>query len=207
MSRRRRQPTSMTFGEVLVALVVLVWAWNHPTGRLVLLTLLAAGVAYVVRWTLRRRAGRTMTRRAATAAATQPTSDPYDLTPYEFEHFCAHLLEQAGWREVEVSGGAGDLGADITGWTPTGEFAVVQAKRYAQGRNVGSPVVQQTIGMAAVHHRACLGMIVTTSGFTRDAVALANQHDQFVLIDGQLLRSAQVLQVLANPMGHRSQVR
>ncbi len=63
---------------------------------------------------------------------------------------------------------------------------VVQCKRYAPGRNVGSPELQSFIGMMTVHHRADRGMYITTSGYTAPAVALA-AGKPLELLDGRRL--------------------
>jgi len=54
-------------------------------------------------------------------------------------------------------------------------------------------MIQTFIGMQKIHHRADVGLFVTTSGFTRDAMKLAQAHG-IGLIDGpgllQLQRQA-----------------
>jgi len=69
---------------------------------------------------------------------------------------------------------------------------VVQCKRYAPGHAVGSPAIQQFIGMVAVHHRAALGLFVTTSTYTQPARTLASQHREYL----QLLDGHQVAQLM-----------
>lgn len=119
-----------------------------------------------------------------------PTSLPLylSLTPTGFEYAVARLLAQAGYRDVGVTGGAGDLAADITAVDPNGRSAIVQCKRYAVSHKVGSREVQQFIGMAVTHHRAERMLYVTTSQFTDPARRLGEQHG-VVLFDGSgLLR-------------------
>ena len=53
---------------------------------------------------------------------------------------------------------------------------VVQCKRYAPDNLVGSPVIQSFIGMVKIHHKADLGIFVTTSGYTLPAMNLAKEH-------------------------------
>ncbi|WP_420814689.1 restriction endonuclease [Kineococcus siccus] len=49
-----------------------------------------------------------------------------------FEQLVARLLRRDGWREVTVSGGAGDLGADVTARHPgDGSLLVVQCSACA----------------------------------------------------------------------------
>jgi restriction system protein len=61
----------------------------------------------------------------------------------------------------------------------------VQCKRYAPDNLVGSPVIQSFIGMVKIHHKADLGIFVTTSGYTLPAMNLAKEHADYLrLIDG-----------------------
>jgi restriction endonuclease Mrr len=107
------------------------------------------------------------------------------LSPQDFELAIAHMLAAHGYRDVRHTGGAGDLAADLTCIAPDGRDTVVQCKRYAPENLVGSPVIQTFIGMVTVHHRAGLGIFVTTPGYTQPALALAQQHAQYInLLDG-----------------------
>jgi restriction endonuclease Mrr len=94
------------------------------------------------------------------------------LSPKEFEFSIAALLAAAGYTQVRVIGGSGDLAADISGLTPGGERFIAQCKRY-RGKKVGSPEIQTFIGMGHVHHRVAHLLYFTTSDFTSQAVALA----------------------------------
>ncbi len=119
---------------------------------------------------------------------------PYlSMSPTGFEHAIAHILSLHGYSGVQVSGGAGDLSADITALDPTGLSTIVQCKRYGPQHKVGSPPMQQFIGMAVTHHKAGQMIYVTTSEFTAPARQLASQHG-VRLVDGtelvQLARSA-----------------
>jgi restriction system protein len=108
------------------------------------------------------------------------------LTPAQFESAVGEILTTAGYRKMERIGQAGDLCADLRGTGPRGNSIVVQCKRYAPGSKVGTPAIQTFIGMMAVHHQSEGGVFVTTSTFTKPAIALANQHD-ITLIDGPTL--------------------
>lgn len=105
------------------------------------------------------------------------------LSPSGFESAVADLLHDIGYRDVRRIGGAGDLAADIVCKDKSGQSIVVQCKRYAPGARVGSPDIQAFIGMMSVHHRANMGLFVTTSGFTEPALKLAQMHG-VTLIDG-----------------------
>ena len=112
------------------------------------------------------------------------------LTPTAFELVVAEILRSRGYLRVTHTGGSGDLCADLTCVTPRGELVVVQCKRYGEKRLVGSPEIQQFLGMMTIHHRAQRGIYVTTSGYTRHALALAQHHASALdLIDGTRLTS------------------
>lgn len=119
----------------------------------------------------------------ARGARSLTLGDMLAMTPTEFEELTGRALEAMGYTEMKVQGGSGDLSADLTGFDPQGRSVIVQCKRYAPGNNVGSPSLQQFIGMMAVHHKADRGIYVTTSDYSQQAVALAQEHG-IVLIDG-----------------------
>ncbi len=97
------------------------------------------------------------------------------MTPREFEIAVGRILGRHGYR-LSVTGGPGDLVADLTGTDPGGRPAVVQCKRYAPGHPVGSRDVQLLIAMGVRHHDAERLVLVTTSDFTDPARDLADEH-------------------------------
>lgn len=178
MSRRRRASvsTSLTFAATVTA--GSLWLWSQPWGR-ILVIWLAAGVtaAGIARLTTASSRHRQRRRQLSTLQGL------LELTPAEFEQEVAGLLHRMGFSSVTAVGGAGDLQADIVALDPDGLATVVQCKRYAPGRTVGSPVIQSFIGMARVHHNCDRAMVVTTGSFTVPARLLAEEHD-IELIDG-----------------------
>jgi len=103
---------------------------------------------------------------------------------YEFEHFVADLWSRQGWT-TEVSQKSSDRGVDITAVSNDGGFettAVIQAKRYGAGNQVGSTEVQQYASLRR-QEDADLAIIVTTSSFSRQAESLANDLN-VKLVDG-----------------------
>jgi restriction system protein len=106
----------------------------------------------------------------------------------EFERFVADLLRRDGCDGVEVSGGAGDRGADVTAISPEGHRVVVQCKSYHRGHPVGDPDLQRFLGTARLVHNAAIPLFVTTSRFTAPAVRLAREHG-IVLVDGPALNA------------------
>lgn len=92
----------------------------------------------------------------------------------EFERAVGGLLSALGYRNVLQVGGSGDLAADLTAIDAAGRTVVVQCKRKVIDQRIGSPEMQQFVGMVYVHHRAQRGIYVTTSGFRQPAIDLAN---------------------------------
>ncbi|MFQ6331623.1 restriction endonuclease [Nocardia sp. CWNU-33] len=96
------------------------------------------------------------------------------LSPSEFEEALAALCRRDGCTDVRVVGGSGDLGADVIALAPDGRRIVLQAKRYRNGRSVGSQDVQRFGGTAHTIHGADVAAVVTTAHtFTPQARAYA----------------------------------
>lgn len=107
------------------------------------------------------------------------------LSPGAFECACASLLALQGYRDVEHTGGPGDLAADVTCRDHRGHRVVAQCKRFAASHHVGSGEIQKFLGMIVVHHQARTGLFLTTSSYTPAAVELAHAHaDRVRLFDG-----------------------
>lgn len=100
----------------------------------------------------------------------------YDaLDADEFEQAVAALCERDGCRDVEVVGGAGDLGADVLAVAPDGRTMVIQCKRYSDTNRVGSQDLQRFGGTCFTVHGADIAVVVTTSDFTAPAAEYAEQ--------------------------------
>ncbi|MFF1442246.1 restriction endonuclease [Streptomyces sp. NPDC058295] len=113
--------------------------------------------------------------------------DPYELDPYEFEEAIAELCRRDGCTEVEVVGGAGDLGADVVARTPDGRVLVIQCKRYSDTNRVGSQDMQRFGGTCFPVHGAEVAAVVTTGDFTAPAVEYASRCG-IVCVDGEDLQ-------------------
>ncbi|MFG2978390.1 restriction endonuclease [Streptomyces sp. NPDC048331] len=83
-------------------------------------------------------------------------------------------------------GGANDLGAHVVGHLPHGRKLVVQCKRYAKYRTVGSPDLQKFNGTARSEHGADVPLFVASCKFTEQARSFAARHG-LVLVDVALL--------------------
>jgi restriction system protein len=104
----------------------------------------------------------------------------------QFEEYVAELCRRDGCSEVRRVGGAGDLGADVTGRLPDGCKLVIQCKRYAKHRTVGSRDIQTFNGTARQEHGADVPVFVASCVFTRPARDFAAKH-ALTLIDVNLL--------------------
>ncbi|MEU7484651.1 restriction endonuclease [Streptomyces sp. NPDC042319] len=93
----------------------------------------------------------------------------------EFESAVAALCERDGCFDVQVVGGANDLGADIVATAPDGRTMVIQCKRYAETHRVGSQDLQRFGGTCYTVHGADVAALVTTSTFTDPALEYAEQ--------------------------------
>ncbi|MFH8632253.1 restriction endonuclease [Streptomyces lydicus] len=104
----------------------------------------------------------------------------------QFEQYVAELCRRDGCTDVRRVGGAGDLGADVTGQLPDGRRLVIQCKRYAKHRTVGSRDLQTFNGTARAEHRADVPVFIASCVFTKPARDFAARHD-LCLIDVNLL--------------------
>ncbi|MFI0960595.1 restriction endonuclease [Streptomyces sp. NPDC021080] len=109
------------------------------------------------------------------------------LDPDEFEQAVAELCRRDGCLDVDVVGGAGDLGADVVARTSDGRSVVIQCKRYRDGNRVGSQDLQRFGGTCFTLHGADVAVVVTTSDFTAPALDYAEQCG-IVCVDGPQLR-------------------
>jgi len=107
----------------------------------------------------------------------------------EFEEFVAKLFRKIGYQSVELTPVTADKGVDVIasrkdGLGQTLKYAV-QCKRYINTK-VGSDTVRD-FGSALQLVRADFGVIVTSSGFTKDALETARTLGKIMLWDGNML--------------------
>lgn len=171
MAKKRSQGGDGLLAAIVAVVMALAWLWSHWWGRGLLILAAVAGVWATIEWI---RGAPARRRQELERLAT--LQGLLQLSPSAFEHAIGKLLTEHGFTQVRVSGGAGDLQADITCRDPEGQLTVVQCKRYLPGNAVSSPTMQSFIGMAFVHHRAARAIFATTSSFTAPAIALASQH-------------------------------
>lgn len=94
-----------------------------------------------------------------------------EMEGHEFEYFCARLLEEAGFIDVEVTRGSGDYGVDILA-EKEGVTYGIQCKRYTGP--VGVEAVLQVYAGKDYYDRMA-GVVMTNQYFTTPAVEAAKK--------------------------------
>ncbi|MGF6889619.1 restriction system protein [Nocardia sp. GAS34] len=107
----------------------------------------------------------------------------HHMNDKQFEHALASLCRSSGCRDVRVSGGPGDRGADVT---PDGRRVILQAKRYHINHRVGDREMQQLAGGLLTWHDFEIALLVTTSSFTKPARETAARNN-IRLVDNKAL--------------------
>lgn len=111
------------------------------------------------------------------------------MAPPAFERLCQRLLRECGFTHVEVTGKSGDEGIDGRGIMKFGDLlsfhVFFQCKRYAGQVSAGA--MRDFRG--AMVDRGDKGLLITTGGFTRDAVKEATRDGTppIELVDGDAL--------------------
>ncbi|WP_439376578.1 restriction endonuclease [Amycolatopsis lexingtonensis] len=116
-------------------------------------------------------------------ARSQEIARYHVMAPDEFERALAFLCSRDGCSQAQVTGRAGDLGADVTAYAPDGRKIVLQAKRYGGTSKVTGPDLQRFGGTCFTVHGARVAAVVTTSTFTKQAREYATHHG-IRLLDG-----------------------
>lgn len=114
----------------------------------------------------------------------KPSDTFENMEGHEFEYFCAELLKQKGFTEVEVTKGSGDYGIDILA-EKEGVTYAVQCKRYTAP--VGVKAVQEAYAGRDYYDRM-VGAVMTNQYFTSPAVEAAKKL-KILLWDGGYIES------------------
>ncbi len=94
-----------------------------------------------------------------------------ELEGHEFEYYCADLLKDHGFLDVEVTKGSGDFGADILAEKDGVSYAI-QCKCY--DKPIGVKAVQEIYAGRDYYDRM-VGVVMTNQYFTAPAVELAKK--------------------------------
>ena len=87
------------------------------------------------------------------------------MSGLEFEHYCAGVLENNGFTNVEVTQGSGDHGIDILAEKDDITYAI-QCKCYSS--NIGNAAVQQAHTGKSLYHKD-IAVVLTNQYFTQQA--------------------------------------
>lgn len=132
---------------------------NGREGVLIILLAVLALVLILAALFLRRRGRRRI------------PSDIDLMEGHDFERYCAALLRQHGFQEVEVTRGSGDYGIDILA-EKDGVTYAIQCKCYASP--VGVKAVQEAYAGRDFYDRM-VGAVLTNQYFTQPAVEAAKK--------------------------------
>lgn len=94
-----------------------------------------------------------------------------EMEGLDFEYFCAELLRNRGFIEVEVTKGSGDYGIDILA-EKEGVTYAIQCKRY--NAPVGVKAIQEAYAGRDFYDRM-VGCVLTNQYFTQPAVDAAHK--------------------------------
>ena len=94
-----------------------------------------------------------------------------EMAGRDFEFFCAALLKENGFIEVEVTKGSGDYGVDVLA-EKEGVTYAIQCKRY--DAPVGVKAVQEACAGREYYDRM-VGVVMTNQYFTQPAVEAARK--------------------------------
>lgn len=95
-----------------------------------------------------------------------------EMTGLEYEAYVASRLKKMGYKNISVTSGSGDYGADVIAYDIKGNKTCFQCKKY-QG-SVGVSAVQEIIA-AKTYYNCVKAIVVTTATFTNNAKKLAEK--------------------------------
>ena len=90
---------------------------------------------------------------------------------HAFENWCAELLKQTGFTEVEVTPGSGDQGVDILA-VKEGVYYAIQCKCYSS--DLGNTPIQEVYAGKEMYN-CQVGAVMTNRHFTEGARKLAEK--------------------------------
>lgn len=175
--RRRRNRRLAVGGAVLLVAAVVFWAqvWPYLLAAAVLSGLVAGAWRGTHRLREIRRAEAVFQEEQRIRESNRTLEEVDRLSGQDFEKLVAELLREGGCTGVRRVGGSGDRGVDVTGVLPDGRSAVVQCKRYAPNRSVGSGDMQRLLG-ALTDSGADVALLVTVTRFTGAAERYAKDN-------------------------------
>lgn len=94
-----------------------------------------------------------------------------EMEGHDFEYYCADVLKDMGFIDVQVTKGSGDFGADILA-EKDGVTYAVQCKCY--DKPIGVKAIQEVYAGRDYYDRM-VGVVMTNQYFTQPAVELAQK--------------------------------
>ena len=113
----------------------------------------------------------------------------HEMDPFGLEHLVKRLLEEMGYRNVEVTAQSGDRGIDVVGEIELGITSIREVVQVKRHRGAIQRTVLDALRGSLHRYRAVRGTIVTTSRFARGAqdAAVKEAAAPITLIDGDKL--------------------
>ncbi|QGM93713.1 hypothetical protein F7D13_06545 [Methylocystis rosea] len=111
-----------------------------------------------------------------------------EMTPIEYEHYCAEELKRSGW-DARVTTASRDQGVDVIA-QKSGIRLAVQCKLYRSP--VGNKAVQEVVA-ARAHEAAAYGIVVSNNSYTPAAQELARTNNVILLHHRDLAKIDKIL--------------
>ncbi|PWB90530.1 hypothetical protein C5688_09765 [Methylocystis sp. MitZ-2018] len=111
-----------------------------------------------------------------------------EMTPIEYEHYCAEELKRSGW-DARVTTASRDQGVDVIA-QKSGVRLAVQCKLYRSP--VGNKAVQEVVA-ARAHEAAAYGIVVSNNSYTPAAQELARTNNVILLHHRDLAKIDKIL--------------
>ncbi len=112
------------------------------------------------------------------------------ISPRKFEELIAYIYRISGYN-VQITKATRDRGADVLVWSPPPLFGkefltIIEAKKYNNENKVTFSDIQKLMG-ARVTFNANKAQMLTTYGFTKDAMELAQTNEIDLALFEELL--------------------
>ena len=106
---------------------------------------------------------------------------------YQYEHHCAKLLKQRGFRDVTVTKSSGDQGIDVIAYNENVKYGI-QCKCYS--KDIGNKAVQEAFAGKTFYH-CHVAVVLTNRFFTKSAQELATVNQVLLWDRNQLEKFVQ----------------
>lgn len=107
------------------------------------------------------------------------------VDPRQFEHVVAEILDKRGFKDVTVTPRSKDGGRDVTAYQVVSGISIhffVECKQHKPENPVSMPELWALLGTVQDAREATMGVLVTTSRFTKDGREFIAQRGK---IDGK----------------------